>query len=180
MPLILILGLPGTGKTFLAKKLVNFLSGDPIYLSTDLIRKGVFNLSKHHYASFGKDIYSQEKRDLVYNALYLISDILLKKNLLVIVDGTFDSYMRRKPLYEVCKRLNQKLLIIKTVSSDETIQQRINERKNHGIDVSDADFEIYKEFKKRFETLNVDHLVINTEQEISLSLLEVKKALEAI
>ncbi len=180
MPLILILGLPGTGKTFLAKRLVNVLSGDPIYLSTDLIRRSVFNLSKHHYASFGDDIYSQEKRNLIYNTLYLISDILLKRNLLVIVDGTFFSHKSRKPLLEICKRLNQKLLIIKTVSSDETIQQRIKERKTHDKDVSDADFNIYKEFKRRFETLNFDHLVINTEQEISQILLEVKKKFEAI
>jgi predicted kinase len=80
----------------------------------------------------------------------------------------------------MCKRLNQKLVIIKTVCSEETIKQRINERRIHDKNVSDADFDIYKEYKGRFEPLNLDHLVINTEQELSLSLLEVKKNLEAI
>ena len=93
---------------------------------------------------------------------------------------TLYSHTIRKPFYKICKRLNQKLVIIKTVCSEETIKQRITERRNHDKNVSDADFDIYKEFKGRFEPLQLDHLIINTEQELPPSLLEVKKKLEAI
>jgi predicted kinase len=179
MPLILILGLPSTGKTSIAKALSKALPGKPIYLNTDLIRRKLFNFSEHHYTSFNTSIYTQENRILVYNALYLFTDILLSLNFTIILDGTFYSKTTRRPLYEMCDRLNQKLFIIKTSCSDDTVKRRIHERKKHGRDVSDADFSIYKECKKKFEPLTLNHLVVDTSKDISQNLQEVKEFLES-
>jgi predicted kinase len=174
MPLILIMGLPGTGKTYLAEALFKCFQNKPILLSTDIVRKNLFKISNHQYTSYGDKLYSQEKRDLVYNALYFISEILLSKNLTIIVDGTFYSQDKRKPFLEMCEKLNQKIFIIETACSEEIAQARIQERKLENTNISDADFNIYLEIKKRFDPLDVTHLTINTEKDLKTILKEVK------
>ncbi|UCG01753.1 MAG: AAA family ATPase [Candidatus Heimdallarchaeota archaeon] len=173
MPLVIILGLPGTGKTYLATELIQSLSEPPIYLSTDKIRRNLFDFSHHHYVPFGDKLYTQEKRDLVYNALYLIVEILLSQNLSIIVDGTFYSQTKRIPLIKICQQLNQKYYIIKTTCTEEVIKQRIQERKSQGDNASDADFNIYLEIKDRFETITTPHLEIDTGKDLSIILKEV-------
>jgi predicted kinase len=173
MSLIVILGLPGTGKTYLATELPKSLSDPTIYLSTDRVRRTLFDFSHHQYVPFGDKLYTQEKRDLVYNALYLIVEILLSQKLSVIVDGTFYSKTKRQPLFKICQRLNQKYFIIKTTCSEDLVKQRIQERKSLGNNTSDADFNIYLEIKDRFEPINNPHLEVNTGKELSIILKEV-------
>ena len=180
MPLILILGLPGTGKSFLALALTKHVLNDSIYLYTDLIRRKLFDFSQHKYESFGADIYSQEKRQLVYNMLLFICELLLQKNHIVIVDGTFYQKIQREPFYQICEKLQQPLFIIRTICSDETVKSRIEDRQRNGNDLSDARFTIYLEFKERFEPLTRNHLVINSEKDLSHNLEEVQKYIGSI
>ncbi len=178
MPLIVIMGLPGTGKSFLAEELSRSLLENPIYISTDLVRRYLFDFSHHQYEPFGSKLYTQEKRDLVYNALYLIVEILLNQKLTLVLDGTFYSQIKRQPLYRICERLNQKLILIRTVCSEEIIKQRIQERKLSGDNTSDADFNIYLEIKGRFEIIDHPHLIIDTEKEIQNILQDVRTYIE--
>ena len=178
MPLIMIMGLPGTGKTSLAEELSRSLTNNPIYLSTDLVRRHLFDFSHHQYEPFGSKLYTEEKRDLVYNALYLIVEIVLKHKHSIILDGTFYSQSKRQPLYNICKRLNQKPIIISTVCSEETVKQRIEDRKRTGGNTSDADFNIYLEIKKRFEVINHPHMIVDTEEGIPSILQDVKSYIE--
>lgn len=174
MPLIIVMGLPGTGKSLLALELSRTLSGKQIYISTDIVRRHLFDFSHHQYEPFGDKLYTQEKRDLVYNSLNLIVDILLSQKLSVIVDGTFYSQIKRIPLIKICQRLNQKLIIIKTICSEDIIKQRIKERKAQEENTSDADFDIYLEIKERFEPIDTPHLEINTGKDLSIILEEVR------
>jgi predicted kinase len=178
MTLIMILGLPGTGKTSLAKELSRSLSNSPIYLSTDIVRRNLFDFSHHHYVPFGDKLYTEEKRNLVYNALYLIVDILLSQKHSVIVDATFYSQVKRQPLIKICQRLNQKLKVIKTTCSEDIIKQRIQKRKKQDNNASDADFNIYLEIKERFEPVKTPHFEVNTGKELPLVLQEVQNYIE--
>jgi predicted kinase len=178
MTLILVTGLPGTGKSVLAKGIVRFLPSKPIYLSTDSIRRDLFNFSDHKYVEFGKDYYSHQNRQLVYNALNMIVDILISQNIPVVVDGTFYSQETRKPLLEISKKYNCKLIVIKTICSEEVVKQRIKDRKSEEKDISDARFNIYLEIKKRFEPIIVQHLIVNTEKDMLNNLQEVGNYVE--
>lgn len=173
MPLIVILGLPGTGKSYLARELLKSLSNPPIYLSTDRIRRTLFDFSHHQYVPFGDKLYTQEKRDLVYNALYMVVDILLSQKLSVLVDGTFYTQSKRLPLFEICQKLNQKYFAIKTTCSEDLVKQRIQERKIQNNNASDADFNIYLEIKDRFEEIDFPYLEVDTGKELAIILKEV-------
>lgn len=166
MTLILVIGLPGTGKTVLANELSSFLPDKPVHLSTDSIRRNVFNFSQHQYAKFGENYYSSQNRQLVYNVLRLIVEILIKQQLSVIVDGTFNSQATRKMFYNECNQFNCNLVVIETICSEETAKDRIFSRKTKGKDISDADFAIYLEMKKRFEPIKKNHLIVNTERDL--------------
>ena len=169
----MILGLPATGKSYFAKELIKSLSNPPIYLNTDRIRRALFNFSHHQYVPFGNKLYTQEKRDLVYNALYMVVEILLSQKLSVLVDGTFYTQSKRQPLIKICEKLNQKYFIIKTTCSEDLIKQRIQERKSQNDNASDADFNIYLEIKERFEEIKIPYLEIDTGNELSIILKEV-------
>ncbi|KPK88152.1 MAG: hypothetical protein AMS27_00465 [Bacteroides sp. SM23_62_1] len=173
MPLIVILGLPATGKSYLARELIKSLSNPPIYLNTDQIRRALFDFSHHQYLPFGNKLYTQEKRDLVYNALYMVVEILLGQKLSLLVDGTFYSQAKRQPLIQICQKLNQKYYIIKTTCSEDLVKQRIQERKSQNNNASDADFNIYLEIKERFEKINIPYLEIDTGKELPIFLKEV-------
>ncbi len=174
----MILGLPGTGKTSLAKELSQSLSDSPIYVSTDIVRRKLFDFSHHHYLPFGDKLYTNEKRDLVYNALYLIVEILLSQKHSVIVDATFYSQGKRQPLIKICQRLNQKLIVIKTTCSEDIIKQRIQKRKIQNDNASDADFNIYLEIKEMFEPVINPHFKVNTGKELSIILQEVQNYID--
>ncbi|MFX0206131.1 MAG: AAA family ATPase [Candidatus Hodarchaeota archaeon] len=173
MTLIIILGLPGTGKSYLAEALLKSLPNPPIYFRTDKIRRTLFDFSHHQYVPFGDKLYTQEKRDLVYNALYLVVEVLLGQKLSVIVDGTFYAQTKRAPLIKICQKLNQKYFIIKTICAEDLVKQRIHKRRTQNDNASDADFDIYLEIKDRFETIDAPHLEIDTGKDLKIVLKEV-------
>lgn len=76
-----ITGLPGSGKSTVAKSLLRTLRKNGIkaqILSSDLIRKAVTP----------EPDYSLEERDMVYNLIVCIAKVLLDNNINVILDAT--------------------------------------------------------------------------------------------
>ncbi len=178
--LILITGLPGTGKSFLARKLLKEFNPRPILLSTDIIRKQLFNISEHRYVPFGQDIYTEKSREYVYNILLSFAAILIQQSQSIILDGTFYSSSQREPLFSLCERTNTQLIIIKTTCKEETIKKRMVNRLNQEFETSDADFKVYLELKKRFEPFKLNYLSIDTEKDIETNVKEVMTYIEQL
>ena len=89
--IILICGLPGTGKTFLAHELSKHI--DSTVLSTDKIRKELIP----------KPTYAPWERSLIYDVLFLLVKYLHNSGINCILDGTFNM---EKSRYEVKNFLN--------------------------------------------------------------------------
>ncbi|MEO0076929.1 MAG: AAA family ATPase, partial [candidate division WOR-3 bacterium] len=68
--LIMIMGLPGVGKTYLAQHLSNEILA--FHLSSDIIRKEITNtpIEKHCFEGYGKGIYAPEVSKKTYEELY--------------------------------------------------------------------------------------------------------------
>ena len=177
---VLIAGLPGTGKTFLAKNLLSSIFSGFISLSTDEVRRLYFGLSEHQYMDFNQKIYSQDKRDIVYNVINLMVDILLTQGFSVVVEGTFYRQEKREKLLDICNRLSHQYIIIKTIFSDELMEARLQNRELSDNNVSDARYQIYLALKERFETIVQPHLIIDTQQSITSCIEEVKRYYDEI
>ena len=76
-----ITGLPGSGKSVIAQSLLKKLEAQGIHaqiVSSDMMRKSVTPVPK----------YTEEERDMVYNAIVFVSTLLTQNGVNVIIDAT--------------------------------------------------------------------------------------------
>jgi predicted kinase len=141
--IIIVLGLPGSGKTFFATQLAKQLSF--MHLNTDIVRKELNMLTYH-----------EEDRNKVYDRLLELGEehIENKKNL--ILDGTFTKKIFRKKVEEKFKKHSQKVFYIEIKADEKIIQERVSKKR----DFTDADFEVYKKLKLEYESLDTTHLTL--------------------
>jgi predicted kinase len=145
---ILVSGLPGSGKSFFAEKLAARL--DAYYLSSDRIRKEVF---KH-------PTYTEEEKKAVYSEMKRRLIALLKtdssKN--IILDATFFKEDLRKTFCResITYKTTCKTFII--TANDEDIQERVKQKRAY----SDADYSVHLKLKEQFEWPQSDYLVLDS------------------
>jgi predicted kinase len=140
--IVLVYGLPGTGKTFFARHFAKETGA--VHLNTDLVR-GKLNAKGH---------YDDTTKQQVYNELYkhVMQELNEKKN--VIVDGTFHKQVRREQVKRLAAEINEPVFLIEVKADEKTVKKRLKKtRKN-----SEADFSVYKELESQFETDDSGHL----------------------
>lgn len=157
---IFIMGLPGSGKTFLAEHLSSVLSAT--HISSDKVRETLHKKGKYQ---------SEDKEDVYREMKNLLSESL-QKNENVIVDTTFYLRKLRNEFEEVAKIYSNKVYWIWTTATEKTIKKRVSKKRPD----SEADFEIYQLIRDQFEPIKVEHLEIKTDK---LSIQKnIKRALE--
>ncbi len=149
MMLYIVCGLPGTGKTTLAKMIADETKS--FVLNTDIIRRKIIDDPK----------YTEREKELIYNLLFEIAEKFLMTGKNVVLDGTFYREELRKKDKKMAERAKSKYKIIEVTCSEEIIRKGMEKRKKKGSE-SDADFEIYKKIKKQFEPVREKHIVLDT------------------
>ncbi len=149
--LIIVCGLPGTGKTTVAKKIVTKIGG--ILLRTDVIRKELIE----------KPTYSEEEKQTIYSELFLRAKELIKNGKDVILDGTFAKKKNR----EKAKEISKEQIIVEIICPENIIKERIEKRIG---DESEANFIHYLKYKKFFEEITEEHIIIDTSKDINKQL----------
>ena len=146
--LILIMGLPGSGKTHIAKliaKRYNFL-----HISSDQIRIGL-GLKGH---------YSGHDKQLVYKKMIRKAKEHLRSGCNIIIDTTFASASFRKSIRNVASPWTNKIYGMCTTAHEDTIKERISKKRED----SEADYAVYLTIKRQFEPIDENHLVLPTDQ----------------
>ncbi len=159
--LVLITGLPGTGKSTVANHLARRINGQ--VLRTDAIRKRLFP----------KPSYTEEEKEIVYKSLFLITENLLKVKSNVVLDGTFYKKDLRQQIYRTATSTRSKLIVVECIASEDAIGRRMKrrkKRKRRGL--SDADEEVYTKLKKEYEQIDSDHIVLDTSRPLNETLNE--------
>lgn len=148
--LILVCGLPGSGKSFFAKHLSERILGH--YLNSDVLRKELFP---------GNRTYSQQEKQTVYDTLLIRTQTSLPGKKSVILDATFYKESLRVPFYLFAQK-NRIPLYIFYITADELL---IRERTSVTRIDSEADFSVYVKLKELFEPITLPYKTLVSEKD---------------
>jgi len=150
--LVIMAGLPGTGKTAISTELARLLDGARI--DKDVVRAALFPPSDIEY--------SDEQDDLCIDAMLGAAAFLFQKkpDHFVFLDGrTFTRRYQRDHVVSFADRHGWPWVMIECVCSDETARRRL--REPHVA--ANRDFALYQRLKKNWEPIEHPRTVIDTD-----------------
>jgi aminoglycoside phosphotransferase family enzyme/predicted kinase len=148
--LIMIMGLPASGKTYYAQRLAQVLGAH--HLSTDIIRKEITNtpIEEHCFDGYGKGIYRPEISEKTYSELYHRTYNYLSNGISCVVDATFAWESSRIELETIADQTQAEFYIIHCMAPEKVILKRLKKRTQE-FSFSDATPEVYYRIKEYFE-----------------------------
>lgn len=167
--LILMAGLPASGKTTLCNELAKELSG--IVFNKDQIRSAIFSPTEIEY--------SVEQDDLIQKIMLDAAAYILKKNpgRYVFLDGRpFSKSYQIEQAVAVADSLRQPWRILECACSDETARQRLKASASEHP-AANRDYELYLRVKTGFEEISRPKTVINSEEDLEQCVRAAVKAL---
>jgi predicted kinase len=150
--LIMLVGPPGTGKSRLARRLGNAL--DAQVVETDRVRKQLF----------AEPRYTGGEHAAVYGWCHTLLRSALVVGRTVIFDATNLEERQRRKVYDIVDGAAARLLIVWVTCPPPIVQERLLRRHEarDEYDLSDADWSVYLDLRRRAEPIRRPHLVINT------------------
>lgn len=142
--LMLITGLPGAGKTTLARALAERLGA--VHLNSDLLR-GELGLWGH---------YSPDDKARVYEALLGRARQALGAGQTVIIDSTFYRESIREPFRRLAAACGAPLRWVEVRAEEAVVRERLKAPRPD----SEADFAVYARIRDAYEPLEEPHLVV--------------------
>lgn len=169
--IVLMAGLPGTGKTTLASELAARTNGR--VLSKDEFRHAIFEP--------GEIEYSSRQDNFCLHLMLETAGYLLSRNpaLMTFLDGRpFSRKYQIENVLTVAASLHQPWRILECVCSEETVRRRLATDKTGGEHpAGNRDFNLYLEVKQRFESILYEKTVIDTDQPVERCIEAAVKAL---
>ena len=144
--LILIAGLPGSGKTTIADAYARKYSA--VHFNSDRIRREL-NL---------RGAYRPEDKQRVYDNLLERTGKALKAGETVIVDSTFFRKSIRQPYIDLATRLGVRLVWVLATAPETVLRARMSRPRTD----SEADEEVFEQIQAQFEPLESPFLSVDT------------------
>ena len=167
--LILMAGLPGTGKSTLSRALAAELEGTVI--DKDRVRAALFD---------PPDIeYSTEQDEFCMRVMLKIAGYLFRKDPArkVFLDGrTFSRSYQLARATGYANALGQPWRILECVCSEETARHRLQHNTSHPA--TNRDVALYLEVKAHFEEITLAKTLIDTDHPLAFCVQQAKLALE--
>ncbi len=146
VPLVLVGGLPGTGKSTVAAGLSETGDRPWTLLRSDVIRKELAGLdpAQPAAAGYGAGLYQPHLRRQVYAEVLRRAEVALGLGQGVIIDATFADPDDRAAAQRVAAKTRSTLVELECTASPGAAMQRLTERGRDHADPSDADEEIFR------------------------------------
>jgi len=147
--LVLVGGLPGTGKSTLAHALAERANFRVV--RSDEVRKELAGLGVQGQpspGSFGEGLYSAEWTERTYAECLSRAETLLFEGGRVLVDANFREESRRRAFLDAADRWGVPACFLLCRAASEVVRSRLERRAG---DASDADWSVYREAAARWE-----------------------------
>ena len=140
--LILMNGLSGSGKTWIAKRLAPLLGA--VHLRSDIERKRLGGLPELANSSSAPEqgLYSREASTRVYQHLAHCASDTLAGGYTTIIDATFHRREDRALFYDLSVELGVATCLVQCEAPPEVLRARVQARRQRGDDPSDADLSV--------------------------------------
>jgi predicted kinase len=155
--LIVVSGLPGTGKSYFSSQLAERLPF--LILESDALRKSLFSTPS----------YSRQENSRLFQASHILIQRLLTRGTPIILDATNLSERHREQLYNIADRLGARLILVWVEAPPEVVQERLRARQE-GVSPasnSDADWEVYRRMRPTVQKIRRNHYAIDTSRDIT-------------
>ncbi len=161
--LVAMCGLPGTGKSYFAAKLIEQVPF--LILETDRLRKVLVEHPK----------YSTQEHRRVFRSCYQLIQYYLINGYSVLFDATNLNEEFRTYLYDIAEATHAPLALVHATAPQNTVRRRLKQRKadRHANTYSDAGWLIYTRLAPVEEPVQRDHYALDTSKDISPVLDEV-------
>jgi len=155
--IVVVSGLPGTGKTYFARQLTGRLPF--VILESDALRKILFPEPTYSAAESGR----------LFQAIHHLIEELLSKGIPITLDATNLAEYRRERLYNIAERRNACLILVRVEAPPVVVKERLqarSARKKTG-ESSDADWAVYEKLRATAEKIRRRHYVVDTSKDIT-------------
>jgi predicted kinase len=148
----MLVGPPGTGKSRLARRLGTAL--DAQVVETDRVRKQLF----------AEPRYTGGEHAAVYGWCHTVLRAALVVGRRVIFDATNLEERVRRKIYDIAEQSNAGLTILWVTCPPAVVQERMlrRQQRRDEDDLSDADWLVYLQMRRKTEPIRRPHIVLNT------------------
>jgi len=171
--LIILHGLSGSGKSWLAEQLLE--SYGAIQIRSDVERKRLLGLEAQAKtkSDIGQGAYSKDMTTQTYQRLLELANLILQAGPSVIVDATFLKKSHREKFQELALSLKIPYVILDLQASEETLKTRIVKRAKQEQDASEATLRVLHQQLETDEAITASEseytIQVNTERELDLN-----------
>lgn len=144
--LIVVCGLPGSGKSYFASHLAKELNA--VHLKSDAVRKDLQMMG-----NYDETIKNQVYEEMIKRAWYQVQN-----NETVILDATFNQAETREMVKAQAQALHEPLYFIYLKADDAIIYERVSKERPD----SEADFRVYQKLKAERDPFEEDHLELDS------------------
>jgi predicted kinase len=154
--LVVLCGLPGTGKSTLARRLADALPA--VIIESDRVRQRLFV----------PPTYTADESQHVHQVCHILIGWYLRHYHHVVYDATNLYEHHRRLAYRLGARNRAQLVVAEITANDAVIRERLAPRRRKDSvapgaeDCSDADWEVYLRMRRRAEPIQHKHITVDT------------------